>query len=249
MTKIINKILIVIFAALYFLVLIPSETLAAVSWGEEPHLNNDKNRILFHIKKAIGDEFIVVLYVDGKAVDNLNCGKGTSNCRTSDNKGGALSIPSTFINPTATVKVCSGGGGEHNANKWNCESGGRTLLLETTVDISSAHGGGGAGGAGSGENPCSIGPEGECETALGDIPTNPKAFAERVLKIGIGLGGGIAFILMVIGSIRVLTSSGDQQKLSGGRDMIVAAIAGLLFIIFSVLILQFIGVEIIGLSA
>lgn len=99
----------------------------------------------------------------------------------------------------------------------------------------------------SGQNPC--GPEGkECPTALGKIPTNPKAFAEKVLQIAIGLAGGIAFILMVIGSIRVLTSSGDQQKLSAGRDMIVAAVAGLLFIIFSVLILQFIGIEIIGLS-
>ena len=105
-----------------------------------------------------------------------------------------------------------------------------------------------------GEKPSTLpqsgtGAQGKCPTALGSIPTNPKAFAERILQIGIGLGGRIAFILMVIGSIRVLTSSGDQQKLSGGRDMIVAAIAGLLFIIFSVLILQFIGVEIIDLEA
>lgn len=105
-----------------------------------------------------------------------------------------------------------------------------------------------------GQNPCDtnkdgvLEPDEKCPTALGNIPTNPKAFAERILQIATGLGGGIAFILMVIGAIRVLTSSGDQQKLSGGRDMIVAAIAGLLFIIFSVLILQFIGVEIIGLS-
>ena len=69
-------------------------------------------------------------------------------------------------------------------------------------------------------------------------------FAQRVLNIAIGLAGGIALILMVIGSIRVLTSSGDQQRLAGGRDMIVAAIAGLLFLIFSVLVLRFIGAEI-----
>lgn len=104
-----------------------------------------------------------------------------------------------------------------------------------------------------GQNPCAeLRPDGksipgDCPTALGDIPTNPKAFAEKILSIAIGLGGGIAFILMVIGSIRVLTSSGDQQKLSAGRDMIVAAIAGLLFIIFSVMILRFIGVEILQL--
>ena len=41
---------------------------------------------------------------------------------------------------------------------------------------------------------------------------------------------------------RVDEAAIDQQRLAGGRDMIVAAIAGLLFLIFSVLILRFIGV-------
>jgi len=94
----------------------------------------------------------------------------------------------------------------------------------------------------SGKNPCGT----ECETALGNIPTDIGGFAGKILSIAIGLAGGIALILMVIGSIRVLTSSGDQQRLAGGRDMIIAAIAGLLFLIFSVLILKFIGVEIFG---
>lgn len=99
-----------------------------------------------------------------------------------------------------------------------------------------------------GENPCKGGPDGTpiCPTALGDIPANPIKFAEKFLRIAIGIGGGIAFILMVFGAIRVLTSSGDQQRLSGGRDMIVAAIAGILFIIFSVLILRFVGIQILG---
>ncbi|KKS03750.1 hypothetical protein A2W45_01070 [Candidatus Curtissbacteria bacterium RIFCSPHIGHO2_12_41_11] len=95
----------------------------------------------------------------------------------------------------------------------------------------------------SGKNPCT---GAGCETALGNIPTSVGGFAQRVLNIAIGLAGGIALILMVIGSIRVLTSSGDQQKLAGGRDMIVAAIAGLLFLIFSFLILRFIGVTLFG---
>jgi len=98
----------------------------------------------------------------------------------------------------------------------------------------------GSGGT-AGQNPC-VG--NICNTALGPISTNPGEFAQKILNIAIGLAGGIALILMVIGSIRVLTSSGDQQRLAGGRDMIVAAIAGLLFLIFSVLILRFIGIQI-----
>lgn len=102
----------------------------------------------------------------------------------------------------------------------------------------------------SGENPCQdFDGDGdiECRTALGDIRATIGGLTRRVLRIGTGLAGGIALIFMVIGSVRVLTSSGDQQKLNAGREMIVAALAGLLFIIFSVLILKFIGVEIIGL--
>ena len=96
----------------------------------------------------------------------------------------------------------------------------------------------------SGKNPCGT----ECETALGNIPTDAGAFAGKILSIATGLAGGIAFILMVIGAIRVLTSTGNPQNVNAGRDMIVAAVAGLLFLIFSVLILRFIGVEILDLS-
>lgn len=112
---------------------------------------------------------------------------------------------------------------------------------------------GGTTGSGTkGENPCKIPDPNNpgkflCPTALGNIPTDIQGFAGRILAIAIGLAGGLALILMVIGSVRVLTSSGDQQKLAGGRDMIVAAVAGLLFLIFSVLILRFIGIQILNL--
>ena len=97
----------------------------------------------------------------------------------------------------------------------------------------------------SGTNPC---PGGKCETAIGTFSSNPQDFVAQILTIAVGLAGGIAFILMVIGAIRVLTSTGNPQNVNAGRDMIIAALAGLLFIIFSVLILKFIGVEILDLS-
>lgn len=98
-----------------------------------------------------------------------------------------------------------------------------------------------------GENPCHV-ERGipVCNTALGNIPTDITSFAGKVLSVAIGIAGGIALILLVTGSIRVLTSSGDQQRLAGGRDTIIAAIAGLLFLIFSVLILKAIGLAIFG---
>lgn len=97
-----------------------------------------------------------------------------------------------------------------------------------------------------GKNPCK---SGICKTAFGNIPVGELGdFVTKVLRIAVALAGGIALIIMVIGAVRVLTSSGDQQKLAGGRDMIVAAIAGLLFLIFSVTILRIIGFDILGLN-
>ncbi|MCR4324722.1 MAG: pilin [Candidatus Curtissbacteria bacterium] len=95
----------------------------------------------------------------------------------------------------------------------------------------------------SGQNPCQ---NNVCDTAVGDIPTDPAGFIKRFLTISLGVAGGIALILMSIGAIRVITSSGDQQKLTAGKDMFVAAIAGLIFLILSVLILRFIGSSILG---
>ena len=92
---------------------------------------------------------------------------------------------------------------------------------------------------GSGRNPCSAT---SCPTAFGDIDTDITKFAGKFLSIAIGVAGGIALILLVFGSIRVLTSSGNQQTLAAGRDTIIAAIAGLLFLIFSVLILRALGI-------
>lgn len=94
-----------------------------------------------------------------------------------------------------------------------------------------------------GKNPCE---GGTCNTALGNISTQIGPFASKILSIGIGLAGGIALIIMVIGSIRVLTSAGDPKNVAAGREMIIAAVAGLIFLIFSITIMRFIGLNILG---
>ncbi len=99
------------------------------------------------------------------------------------------------------------------------------------------------GGLGAGGNPCTAA---GCQTALGNIPITIKDLSENLLSIGIGAAGGLALILIVVGAIRILVSQGDQQKLNGGREMIVAAVAGLLFLIFATIILQFIGISILS---
>jgi hypothetical protein len=52
-------------------------------------------------------------------------------------------------------------------------------------------------------------------------------------------------MLMILGAALVLaTSEGEQKKINDAKDQITAAIIGLVFIIFSITILQFVGVQI-----
>jgi hypothetical protein len=84
-------------------------------------------------------------------------------------------------------------------------------------------------------------------TAIGCIPTQPLEFIGQFRDILIGIGGGIAFLLMIIGSAFILTSQGNPERIKHGKEIFVGALVGLLIMIFSVFILQLIGVDILGL--
>jgi len=85
-------------------------------------------------------------------------------------------------------------------------------------------------------------------TAIGCIPiTNPTNLLTFVLPWAIGVAGGVAFILIIIAAFVIMTSAGDPQKAKAGKELLGAAIAGLLMIIFSVYLLDVIGIRIIRL--
>ncbi|MCX6793842.1 MAG: hypothetical protein NTY06_01935 [Candidatus Gottesmanbacteria bacterium] len=83
-------------------------------------------------------------------------------------------------------------------------------------------------------------------TALGCIQTDPSQFIGSILSIGIGIGGGIAFLLILFGGFQILMSAGNPEKLNAGKELITSAITGLLIIIFSLFILRLIGFNIFG---
>ena len=86
------------------------------------------------------------------------------------------------------------------------------------------------------------------DTAVGCIPfTNTNDFTGRIFKWALGIGGGIAFLLIVYGGFLVMTSTGNPDRLEEGKGVITAAISGLILLIFSVFILKFLGVNILGL--
>lgn len=98
--------------------------------------------------------------------------------------------------------------------------------------------------------------QGECElcmgdgshvwTAIGCIPADSGGFITKFLTLGIGIAGGIGFILILVGGFQIMTSAGNPEQLNAGRELVGSAIAGLLVTIFAVFILRVIGVDILS---
>lgn len=83
-------------------------------------------------------------------------------------------------------------------------------------------------------------------TAIGCIETNPNNLLGGIIGLGMGMAGGIAFLLILMGGLQIMTSAGNPEQLNAGRELVSSAVTGLLIIIFSIFLLQFIGVNIIG---
>lgn len=85
-------------------------------------------------------------------------------------------------------------------------------------------------------------------TAFGCLPTDLSSFFKQYLFVaGLGFAGTIAFLLILWGGFTIVISQGDPAKIQQGREIIISAIAGLLFIIFAVIILRIIGKDILKL--
>lgn len=91
------------------------------------------------------------------------------------------------------------------------------------------------------------GGEGGILTAIGCFPTNPAGLMQAGVKIGVSAGGGIALLMMVFAAFRMITSAGNPETIKKGQEQFASAVIGLLFIIFSVLLLEIIGVDILNL--
>lgn len=82
-------------------------------------------------------------------------------------------------------------------------------------------------------------------TALGDINVeNPVNFIEKLFAILLSISGGIALVIIIISGYRFVVSRGDAEKVKNAREAMTSAIVGLIFIIFSLAILQVITVDI-----
>lgn len=90
----------------------------------------------------------------------------------------------------------------------------------------------------------------QIDTAIGciDVLSNQNAFLGAILRWAVGIGGGIAFLLIVYAGFMVMTASGNPDRLKAGQELLTSAISGLILLIFSIFILRFIGVDILQLN-
>lgn len=79
---------------------------------------------------------------------------------------------------------------------------------------------------------------GSGDTGLGNA--TPGNQIELILNIAYGIAGGIAALMVVIGSFKYVTSAGDPQKASSALNTIIYALVGLVVVIFATLITGFV---------
>lgn len=68
--------------------------------------------------------------------------------------------------------------------------------------------------------------------------------AEDLIRLLLGVAGGAAFLSILAAAFILTTSRGETSKVKQAKELITAAVSGLLFIIFSIIILDYIGVTI-----
>lgn len=85
-------------------------------------------------------------------------------------------------------------------------------------------------------------------TAIGCLMAgDPKQFISQLLGWGAGVGGGIAFLMIIFAGFQIATAAGDPKRVQAAKELLTSAISGLILIVLSVLLLNFIGVKILHL--
>ena len=90
--------------------------------------------------------------------------------------------------------------------------------------------------------------------ALAQTPTNETVIdevvtlgwivtlAENILSVALQLIGVVAFVMLLVGGIKILTSGGNPEAMEAGKKTLTMAIAGLFIAVFSWFILNILGV-------
>jgi hypothetical protein len=81
-------------------------------------------------------------------------------------------------------------------------------------------------------------------TSIGCVETDMGGFISSMLRIGLGISFGAAFIVMLYSAYLLQTSQGNPEKVRKAREYLNSAIIGILVVIFAAFILQLVGIQI-----
>lgn len=81
-------------------------------------------------------------------------------------------------------------------------------------------------------------------TAIGSINIDLSEFTKQIFVILLSLSGGIILFIVIRSGYILMISQGNAEKIKEAQDRLTSAAVGLLFMIFSLVILQVIGVDI-----
>lgn len=85
---------------------------------------------------------------------------------------------------------------------------------------------------------------GAVNTALGCIPFENKGFTAALLRFLAGTAGAISLVVMLMATIQIMTGGGNPEQVKKGKELFTGAITGLLFIIFSVVLMRIVASDV-----
>lgn len=77
----------------------------------------------------------------------------------------------------------------------------------------------------------------------GQISTKPEKFIVNIFLIILSFAGGIALLLILSSGYKIIISKGKPESIAQGKEQLISAIVGLVFIIFSFIIFQLVFVD------
>ena len=89
-------------------------------------------------------------------------------------------------------------------------------------------------------------PTGSCgeqaiDTALGCLPVSTSGFTGALLTFLAGTAGAISLVIMLAATVQIMTGGDNAEQVKKGKELFTGAVTGLLFIIFSVTLLQIVA--------
>jgi hypothetical protein len=88
---------------------------------------------------------------------------------------------------------------------------------------------------------------GECllvDSAFGQLATDPQSFITMLFGVFLSISGAVALLTIIAAGYRMMTSQGNPETVKSARELLTSAIVGLIFLVFSLVLLEIIGIDI-----